>query len=355
MKWNEVKIQSQGGLINSIAPEIISASRSTDIPAFYSEWFMNRLREGYVKWVNPFNQKAQYVAFEKAKVIVFWSKNPRPLMPYLHEIDKKGLLYYFHFTLNDYENEKLEPNVPPLKDRIATFQALSDKIGKDRVIWRFDPLVLTKDLNIKGLMDKVKRVGDQIANKTTKLIFSFADISDYQKVGRNLKNAKINYIDFTKEYMTEAAIGISELCKGWGIEASTCAEAIELSQFGIKHNKCIDDDLILKISNYDNTIKKLFGIEEDLQKGLFEINSKPKKKLKDLGQRLACGCIFSKDIGMYNTCPHLCIYCYANNSESIVQKNVKSHNKKSESIISLEPSKKSIKEKAEREDGPEAE
>jgi len=335
MKWTETNICLKESKIKAVAPELISASRSTDIPAFYSEWFMNRLRDGYVKWINPFNQKSQYISFERAKVIVFWSKNPRPLMPYLQEIDQKGLLYYFHFTLNDYEKESLEPNVPVLKERIETFQNLSDKIGKDRVIWRFDPLILTNKLDTQGLIEKIKRVGDQVAGKTTKLVFSFADISNYQKVSRNLKNANVNYVEFTNDKMIEIASNIAKLCKQWRIEATTCAESIELAQFGIKHNKCIDDELILKISNYDNEIRKLFGMEIDLQKDLFGLKIKPKKKIKDLGQRLACGCVFSKDIGMYNTCPHLCVYCYANHSESIVRKNMLAHQKHSESIFNV--------------------
>ena len=144
--WQKVTIKTINGDVVGIAPIIISASRATDIPAFYPEWFMHRLKEGYVKWINRFNGQSKYVSFEKTRAIVFWTKNPEPFMRYLPELDDTGIHYYFTFTLNDYEAEKLEPNVPELKKRIDTFRRLSEKIGKEMVVWRFDPLILTKRL-----------------------------------------------------------------------------------------------------------------------------------------------------------------------------------------------------------------
>ena len=135
-----------GQFVEAIEPIIVSASRSTDIPAFYAKWFINRLCKGYCVWYNPFNQKPMYVSFAKTKVVVFWTKNPAPIIPYLPELDRRGIHYYFQMTLNDYENENLEPNVPTLEKRIDTFKRLSDLIGKEQVIWRFDPLIVTKDL-----------------------------------------------------------------------------------------------------------------------------------------------------------------------------------------------------------------
>lgn len=334
MKWTGTQIQTRKGLQKAIAPEIISASRSTDIPAFYSEWFINRLREGYVKWVNPFNQRPQYVSFEKARVIVFWSKNPRPLIPFLPEIEARGLYYYLQYTLNDYEDEGLEPGVPPLKERIATFAAISERIGKERVIWRFDPLVLLQGLDVDGLLNKVKRLGDAIASHTTKLVFSFGDISLYRKVQNNLNMAGIKYLEFDQEAMIQAASGIANLCRRWGISAATCAEPIDLSSFGIGHNKCIDDELILRISNGDPVIRQLLSSESvNGQESIFISSKRTKKSLKDTGQRRACGCVLSKDIGQYNTCPHLCAYCYANTSEKIVRRNLMRASATGESII----------------------
>src|SRR6056297_2488311 len=138
--WDKTTINTKSGKKEGVAPVIISASRSTDIPAFYAEWFMKRLDEGYCKWVNPFNKRPQYVSFEKARAIVFWIKKARPMFKYLKNLDSKNINYYFTFTVNDYEAEGLEPKVPSLESRIETFKKLFKNIGKKRVIWRFDPL-----------------------------------------------------------------------------------------------------------------------------------------------------------------------------------------------------------------------
>ncbi|MDZ7697525.1 MAG: DUF1848 family protein [Deltaproteobacteria bacterium] len=151
----------QGRRQEAIAPLIISASRSTDIPAFYGRWFFNRLKRGYLKWINPFNQRPQYVSFEKTRAVVFWSKNPKPIFSFLPELDDRGIGWYFLYTLNDYEAEHLELRVPPLKERIETFLALSEMAGRHRVTWRFDPLVLTDRIGPPELMEKIARIGDQ--------------------------------------------------------------------------------------------------------------------------------------------------------------------------------------------------
>jgi DNA repair photolyase len=334
MKWSEVNIQTSSGEQKGIAPEIISASRSTDIPAFHAEWLMHRLEQHYVKWINPFNQSPQYISFEKAKFVVFWSKNPAPLMKYLREMEKYRFGYYFQFTLNDYEDEKFERCVPPLENRIATFKALSEQIGKDRVLWRFDPLILTPALGVDDLLAKIKRVGDRIAPFTRKLVFSFADIACYKKVGNNLNRKQLQCAEFSKEQMVEAAGRIAALCKDWGIKAATCGESVNLSRFGIEHNKCIDDELILKISGNDPALRHLLGADLYDQQDMFASpNKKRTKKIKDPGQREACGCVFSKDIGQYNTCPHMCAYCYANTSENVVKRNAALVSSTSETII----------------------
>lgn len=128
MPAEKVEILTDNGTtVKAIAPVIISASRSTDIPAYFPKWFATRFNggRGYVKWFNPFNQKPVFVSFEKTKVIVFWTKNPKPLIPYLPQLDAAGVHYYFHFTLNDYQQENLEPNVPSLESRIQTFTSRS--------------------------------------------------------------------------------------------------------------------------------------------------------------------------------------------------------------------------------------
>ena len=129
-----------GRVVTASCPIIVSASRATDIPAFFSKWFENRFRAGYMRWTNPFNaNQVDYISFCDTRVFVFWSKNPRPLIPFLSEIDAKGINFYLQFTVNDYERENLEPNVPPLSARIDTFRELVEKVGRKRVIWRFDP------------------------------------------------------------------------------------------------------------------------------------------------------------------------------------------------------------------------
>jgi len=332
MAWKRTAVNTASVRREAIAPEIISASRSTDIPAFYSEWLMNRLRAGYVKWVNPFSQKPQYVSFEKAKVIVFWSKNPAPLIPYLDEVARRGLAYYFQFTVNDYERERLEPRLAPLSARVRTFRELSARLGAERVIWRFDPLILAGDLSVKDLLFRVERIGDQLARHTSRLVFSFVDIEAYRKVRSRLSRSDLAVREFAEGEMDEAAEGISRLCRGWGIPVVTCAEKVDLARHGIGHGKCIDDDLILKITDNDPGLLRLLGREEGRELPLADGGVPVPKGIKDKGQREECGCVISKDIGQYNTCPHMCQYCYANTSSALVERNWRTSTPYGESI-----------------------
>jgi len=340
--WEKAEIKNcEGENQTGIAPLIISASRSTDIPAFYSEWFANRLKAGYCKWINPFNRKPQYVSFEKCRFVVFWSKNPAPMIPYLDLLDGKGIGWYFQFTVNDYGAEGFEPNVPKLDERIETFAMLSEKAGKERVIWRFDPLILTDKLQPSDLLRKIERIGNQIHSYTEKLVISFADISNYAKVKRNLGAAGVNWQEFSPEAIEEIAATVSSLAEGWGLDVATCGESADLEKYRILHNRCIDDELMMRISATDQMLADFLGYGPE-QGSLFPnqpirkvgINAEDgQHPLKDKGQRKECGCIVSKDIGQYNTCEHLCIYCYANTSAQIVQKNRNLISANSESII----------------------
>ena len=176
MKWKKIKIKTEAGNeVEAQAPVIISASRSTDIPAFYSDWFIHRLKMGYLKWKNPFNGVPLYVTFQKARLIVFWSKNPKPMLKNLDWLDQNLPNYYFQYTLNDYD-KTLEEKVPPLNNRIETFIKLSERIGKQKVIWRFDPLILTDKIGVDDLLRKMENIGNQLKNHTNKLVFSYADI-----------------------------------------------------------------------------------------------------------------------------------------------------------------------------------
>ena len=307
--------------VDATTPVIISASRATDIPAFYGDWFVARWKIGYIKWINPFNQKPLYVSFSKVRAVVFWTKNPAPMFKHIAFLNKEVKNYYFQYTLNDYDKEGFEGKVAPVEKRIQIFKELSNLIGKEKVIWRYDPLMLTKDIDVQELLRRIKSVGDTLHPYTDKLVFSFADIGVYGKVENNLKDT--NYIEFDKVTMEDLASGLRELNKVWGLEISTCSELIDLETFGITHNKCIDDDLMIKLFPQDKALMDFLGVEE-VAPSLFdmdELSTRKQLKLKDKGQRKECGCIMSKDIGQYNTCPHGCNYCYANTSKALAEKN----------------------------------
>ena len=156
-KWHKIKIQRENGeTVDAQAPIIVSASRSTDIPAFYADWFFHRLKVGYSAWTNPFNGLKSYVTYQNTRFIVFWSKNPLPLLNHLDYLEERNIGCYIQYTLNDYEKEKLEQGVPALQQRIDTFKQLVDKLGKGRVVWRFDPLILTGDISIDTLLAKME-------------------------------------------------------------------------------------------------------------------------------------------------------------------------------------------------------
>jgi hypothetical protein len=334
----KIRITTDDGMpVEAQAPVIVSAARSTDIPAFYARWFINRLKAGYVIWYNPFNRKPAYVSFRNTRVVVFWTKNPEPLLPFLRELDERGIHCYFNFTLNDYEREGFEPDVPPLTERIETFRRLSGLIGKEKVIWRFDPLIITPQCAPRDLLEKIRHTGNRLKGCTDKLVFSFVDINAYRCVRRNLAKATALFstanagdAEFTGKQMTETAEGLAKIrdcwkSEGWDISLATCAEQIDLSRYGIEHNRCIDGELM----------RRLFADDAELIRYLSRRGKLPGNALpKDRGQRKACGCTASKDIGMYNTCRHFCLYCYANTSRPAVEENIKSHHENGENILS---------------------
>jgi len=319
MNWPKINIVLRNGYkVDAQAPVIISASRSTDIPAFYSDWLIHRLKEGYTAWINPFNGVKSYISFNNARLIVFWSKNPEPLLKHLDYLDEKIGNYYFQFTLNDYVKERLEPHVPTLQFRIETFIELSERIGKSKVIWRFDPLILTDIIGVDELLRKAENIGNQLRNHTEKLVFSFADIDIYKKVEKNLLKNSVKYKEFDKDSMNQFAVGLHKLNESWKFGIGSCAEKIPLENYGIRYNKCIDDDLIIRLYSHDRELMEFLGVK------VFADGTKEKtRNNKDKGQREFCGCAWSKDIGAYNTCPYLCTYCYANGSKETVLSNYK--------------------------------
>lgn len=341
--WDKQKLPRENGeFVDMQVPIIVSASRSTDIPAFYADWFFHRLDVArYSAWTNPFNGVRSYVAYKNTRFIVFWSKNPKPLLNYLPILERRGVGCYIQYSLNDYEAEELEKNVPPLAQRIDTFKKLVETLGKGHVIWRFDPLVLTDTISINSLLDKIENIGDQLLGYTEKLVFSYADILSYRKVQVNLNKANIKYQDWTEVQMREFAQKLTRLNEKWQYELATCGEKIDLKEIGIKKNHCIDDDLIIRFAHGDKILMDylnvkilpmpqpdLFGNTKQLPANAIKL---PNGKYAthgnnlDKGQRLFCGCIKSKDIGEYNTCVHGCEYCYANTSKELALDNFKSH------------------------------
>lgn len=340
---NKIRIVTdEGQMVEAFHPVIVSASRSTDIPAFYLDWFFERLKSGYSVWVNPFNGVPSYVSYADTRFVVFWSKNPRGLFSRLDKLEAKHIGCYVQYTLNDYEAEGLERGVPPLDYRIDTFRMLVERLGVGGVVWRFDPMVLTNVIGVDDLLEKVKRIGDRLQGLTEKMVFSFADISTYRKVAANLRRSGVNYLEWDEGLMREFASRLSQLNRdrGWNYRLATCSEKVDLQGYGIEHNRCIDDELIIRRAYKDTTLMRYLGVEIHRQgESLFDDDVQPAGAIslpggmyavrsavrKDSGQRSLCGCIDSKDIGQYNTCPHLCEYCYANSSKDLAIANYHRH------------------------------
>ncbi|SDF06427.1 DUF1848 domain-containing protein [Desulfovibrio legallii] len=335
MVWSSVTIPTAHGPQPGIAPILVAASRATDIPAFYAPWFLNRLRAGFALWRNPFNGRGQYVSLARTRCVIFWSKNPAPLLPCLPELDARGLAYYLHYTLNDYAKEGFEPGLPPLARRVETFCRWSDALGPERVIWRFDPLLLAGPLAAPGadgcarLLDKIARLARALAGHTSKLAFSFADIAPYRKVRTNLRRAGLPWRDFTPEEMRTLAQGIAQICADCGLIPATCGETADLSAWGVGHNRCIDPELILKLTRNHPDVLRLLGREGRQQ----ILPGAPAPRWpRDPGQRPACACVPCKDIGQYTTCPHGCVYCYANASPAAARRGRAAHDPHGEAI-----------------------
>lgn len=297
-----------------LAPVIVSASRATDIPAFYGEWLLRRLQAGWCVRVNRFNGQRHRVSFERTRAIVFWSKNPAPLIPRLGEIDALGMNYYFTLTLNDYEREGLEPGIPPLAERIETFCRLAERVGRERVVWRFDPIFVGRRLTPEVILDRIARVGAAVQRHTRKLVISFADIERYPAVRRRLgPSGRGTFREPGPAAIARIAAGIAALNRVWGLAVATCAETADLTGSGIGRNRCVDDALLARAFPGDAALLDYLGCGARRAGPLFGgAADGVAHPLKDKGQRAACGCIVSRDIGRYGTCPHGCAYCYAN-------------------------------------------
>jgi DNA repair photolyase len=300
---------------------IISASRRTDIPAFFAEWFMTRVREGYFYRINPFNtnQVSGFsLAPEDVDAIVFWTKNPGPLLPHLRKLDERGLRYYFQFTLNPY-GVLFEPHVPPLIQRIVTFLDLSDRLGPRRVIWRYDPIILSDRTPVAWHLEQLAALAEALHGATDRLVISFLDF--YGKVNRRLadlersQGLKLNDIaaNLHCDELRTFATGFHRIAADHGMSVFSCSEETDLVEIGIRKGSCIDGDLI----------RELFGAGREYR--------------KDKYQRGACGCVSSVDMGIYNTCRYQCAYCYANMSPKLIDSNLQKHNPAGPALINNYP------------------
>jgi hypothetical protein len=307
MKWEQTKLFiPEHESVDAVTPIIVSASRRCDLPAFQSEKFLKDLEREYTVVKNPFSGNAGYVSFSKTRLFVFWTKNPKPFLPVLKKLMEQGINLYFQFTLNDYDTERYEKGLPPLSERITTFRQLSQMIGAEKVIWRFDPLMVTDQIPLQVLFGRIEKIAVQLTGYTRQLVFSFADIVGYRSVSQNLQKLDVHYRDFDNWMMFEAANYLSDLGKKCGLRVSTCSEEIDFNGLGISHNRCIDDRLIARLFPNDQQLMNfIFG------QNPVSDNNPNYTKIRDRGQRKTCGCIMSKDIGEYGDCKYGCNYCYA--------------------------------------------
>jgi hypothetical protein len=319
--WQKIKIKTDDGdQADAIAPLIVSASRATDIPAFYSQWFFDRLQKGYLKWVNPFNRASQFVSFEKTRLIVFWSKNPHRMIRFLPILDTLNIHWMLQYTLNDYEQEHLERNVPSLQSRIETFKKLSSIAGPQRVLWRFDPIIINKQISADRIIDKIYKIGSEIHSCTSRLTISFLVL--YNKVIHSMNRAGMECdSELNGETIGTICSALQRMSREWGISVYSCAMDHDLDKYDIHHGACIDPYLISRVFADDPLLQSFCNTEPEQPELLSMPGVSYVHPYKDPGQRKACRCIASKDIGAYDTCPHFCTYCYANNSEKIVLAN----------------------------------
>lgn len=262
---------------------IISASRRTDIPAFYSEWFMNRIGERCLLVPNPHNPKMiSRISLDPAVVdcIVFWTKNPAPITGKLDRL--RDYKYYFQYTLNPYGKD-IEEKLPSLHERIVTFKRLSDKIGREKVVWRYDPLFTNPNYGVEYHMEKFAEIAEALKDHTEKCMLGFID--HYYHIRKAVGALDINPLE--RSEIEEMALSFKETADRLSLELDTCTIKVDLRPLGIPSGLCVDKELIERIVGY------------------------PISARKDRNQRDICNCIESIDIGTYESCLNGCIYCYA--------------------------------------------
>ena len=279
---------------------IISASRRTDIPALYPEWLLNRLRSGEVLVPNPYNRKKVsriQLSPDTVDCLVLWTKNPEPLLPFLKEIDSMGYKYYFQMTITDYEKD-MEPDTPAMEESIATFLLLSEMIGKEKIDWRFDPILLNRKYTVDYHVEKFEIMCSWLHSATERCIISFVD---------SYKEKDI--CELEREDMELLGKRFSDIAARYELPLYTCAEKVDLSRYGIRHGACIDREKLHRITGYKLDLKK------------------------DTGQRAECRWGESIDIGTYDTCVNGCAYCYATGTPESARRKYEQHDKDSPLLI----------------------
>lgn len=277
---------------------IISASRRTDIPTYYSEWFFNRLREGDVLVRNPMNaRQISRISLSPEAVdgIVFWTKNPVPMLSRLGELEPYP--YYFQFTLTAYGRD-VEPNLPGKNEvLIPAFQELSRMAGRERVVWRYDPIFLSDRYTVEYHCRYFRVLAAKLGEYTEKCTVSFLDF--YRSTARNMRSLHIR--EMTAAQQREMMERFSEIAGEYGLYIDTCSEAISLEDLGISHASCVDRERLERIGGYRLKVGR------------------------DRNQREECGCAASVDIGAYDTCGNGCLYCYATDSPPRAAERVRAH------------------------------
>ena len=277
---------------------IISASRRTDIPTYYSEWFFNRLREGYVLVRNPMNaRQISRISLSPEAVdgIVFWTKNPVPMLSRLGELEPYP--YYFQFTLTAYGRD-VEPNLPGKNGvLIPAFQELSRMAGRERVVWRYDPIFLSDRYTVEYHCRYFRVLAAKLGEYTEKCTVSFLDF--YRSTARNMRSLHIR--EMTAAQQREMMERFSEIAGEYGLYIDTCSEAISLEDLGVFHASCVDRERLERIGGYRLNVGR------------------------DRNQREECGCAASVDIGAYDTCGNGCLYCYATDSPPRAAERVRAH------------------------------
>ncbi|KXS56748.1 MAG: hypothetical protein AMR96_00805 [Candidatus Adiutrix intracellularis] len=286
-------------------PLIISASRATDIPAFHGNWFMERLRAGFLNRINPYNRRNQRIELTETRAVVFWTKNPAPFLPHLNEVFARGWECFFHFTLNDYEIEGWEPGLPPLAERIETFRRLSDKLKPGTLIWRFDPIALSPHLPATTLTNRIEKLAEKLRGYTDRLVFSFIDL--YPKIIRRLNRLNLDLRPPKPDETINILQALRRLAPGPPpLALFNCAATTDYSTWGVEPSSCIDANLLARLVPELQYSPTLFAPTAGNTFPSF-----PAQPLKDRGQRRYCRCAPSQDIGIYDTCGYDCVYCYA--------------------------------------------